>query len=84
MVNMKRNGKLNKLAGLIIGGMSDMRDNTILFGKTALEIIAEHVGEYNYPIAFDFPAGHEQKNLAIKLGDECLLTVASYKSIIEQ
>jgi muramoyltetrapeptide carboxypeptidase len=84
MVNMKRNGKLNKLAGLIIGGMSDMRDNTILFGKTALEIIAEHVAEYNYPIAFDFPAGHEQKNLAIKLGDECLLTVASYKSIIEQ
>ena len=49
MMNLKRNGKLSKLAGLIVGSMSDMNDNAIPFGKTAVEIIAETVAEYDYP-----------------------------------
>jgi muramoyltetrapeptide carboxypeptidase len=68
MVNLKRNGKLAKLAGLIVGDMSEMRDNTIPFGKTAYQIIAEHIGEYNYPVVFGFPAGHEKRNLALEMG----------------
>ena len=45
MMQMKRSGKLAKLAGLVIGGMSDMNDNTIPFGRTAEQIIKEHVAE---------------------------------------
>ena len=75
MMNLKRNGKLQNLAGIVIGGMSDMKDNAIPFGKTAEEIIFSHLKDYNYPICFGFPAGHEKKNLALKLGSEVLLKV---------
>ena len=75
MMNLKRNGKLQNLAGIVIGGMSDMKDNAIPFGKTAEEIIFSHLKDFNYPICFGFPAGHEKKNLALKLGSEVLLKV---------
>lgn len=68
MLNLKRSGKLAGLKGLIVGGMSDMRDNAIPFGKTAEEIIIEAVQEYNYPVCFNFPAGHIERNLALVFG----------------
>jgi muramoyltetrapeptide carboxypeptidase len=80
MMNLKRNDKLNNLAGLIIGGMSDMKDNTIPFGKTAEEIIYHYTKNFNYPICFGFAAGHEKKNLAIKFGAEVLLSVNEKQS----
>jgi muramoyltetrapeptide carboxypeptidase len=69
MQALKRAGKLKDLAGLVVGGMSDMKDNTIPFGLTAEEIIHEAVKEYNYPVVFNFPAGHQDLNLPIKLGN---------------
>ena len=75
MQNLKRNGMLEHLAGLVIGGMSDMNDNTIPFGKTAEEIIAETVAEYDYPIAFNFPAGHIEDNQALIFGKNIKLKV---------
>jgi muramoyltetrapeptide carboxypeptidase len=68
MQNLKRSGRLKNLAGLIVGGMSDMRDNTIGFGKTAPEIIFEAVQEYQYPVSFNFPAGHVKDNRALVFG----------------
>ena len=68
MMNLKRSGKLANLKGLIVGGMSDMRDNAIPFGKTAEEIIREAVEEYDYPVCFNFPAGHIDDNRALILG----------------
>jgi muramoyltetrapeptide carboxypeptidase len=75
MMNLKRNGKLNHLAGLIVGGMSDMRDNAVAFGKTAEEIILEAVSEFDYPVCFGFPAGHIHDNRAFVLGKKAKLTV---------
>ncbi len=75
MIQLKRCGKLQKLAGLIVGGMSDMKDNTVPFGKTAEEIIREHVNEFDYPVCFDFPAGHIKKNLALIMGATVELSV---------
>lgn len=68
MMGLKRAGALSNLAGLVVGGMSDMRDNTIPFGKTAEEIIIEAVKEFDYPVCFGFPAGHITDNRALKLG----------------
>jgi len=68
MMNLKRTGKLDNLAGLIVGGMSDMRDNTIPFGKDAEQIILEHTVEYGYPIYFGFEAGHQKLNKALRFG----------------
>ncbi len=75
MVNLKRAGKLANLAGLLVGGMSDMNDNTIPFGKTVLEIIAEHTADYTYPVAYGFPAGHFDDNRALVMGQEMSLEV---------
>lgn len=70
MMNLKRTGKLDKLAALIVGGMSDMNDNAIPFGKTAEEIILEHTKHYDYPIYFGFEAGHQKPNKGLRLGME--------------
>ena len=68
MMNLKRTGKLHGLSALVVGGMSDMNDNPIPFGKNALQIIAEHTKDYNYPIYFGLQAGHTKPNLALRLG----------------
>lgn len=68
MMGLKRAGKLQNLAALIVGGMTDMKDNAIPYGKNAEEIILEHVEEFSYPVCFGFPAGHINDNRAIKLG----------------
>ena len=75
MMNLNRNGKLAKLKGLIVGGMNDMNDNEIPFGKSVEEIILEHTKEYDYPICFGFPAGHINDNRGIKLGVQSVLKI---------
>jgi len=83
MQNLKRNGMLENLAGLLIGGMNDMNDNSIPFGKTAEEIISETVTEYKFPVAFNFPAGHIKANQALVLGKKVKLKVEERLSIVE-
>jgi len=68
MMNLKRAGKLSNLNGLIVGGMDRMNDNEIPFGKTANEIIAESIAEFNYPVCYDFPSGHGELNVAMIFG----------------
>ena len=68
MMGLKRAGKLANLKALLVGAFSDMHDNTIPFGMTAKEIIAEKVKEYGYPVVWDYPAGHIDDNRAIVLG----------------
>ncbi|MDQ6477387.1 LD-carboxypeptidase [Dyadobacter sp. LHD-138] len=76
MIQLKRAGKLSHLAGLIVGQFTDMRDNSSpSFGKTAYEIIHEHVAEYDYPVSFDFPVGHVADNRAIGVGMNAYLDV---------
>ncbi len=70
MMNLKLGGKLENLKALIIGGMSDMNDNTVPFGKTAYEIISDVVNEYRYPVCFNFPIGHIENNYTVKLGSK--------------
>ena len=77
MMQLKLSGKLKNLAGLIIGGMTDMKDNAIPFGKTEEDIILDAVKEYNYPVCFDFPAGHIDRNLALYFGRTAELNVQS-------
>ena len=69
MIQLKRAGKLNQLAGLIVGQFSDMKDNSRpTFGKDAYEIVAEHVSNFDYPVCFNFPVGHVADNRAMIVG----------------
>lgn len=67
--NLKRSGKLTDLKGLIIGGFKVKTDDAgEEFGKTLQDIVLEKVKEYNYPVCFDFPVGHQKNNFALKCG----------------
>src|SRR5699024_6366680 len=79
MQNLKRNHWFEQISGLVVGGMNDMNDNKIPFGKNAKEIIWEYVKDKDFPVVFDFPAGHLQENLALKLGSKIRLEVENEK-----
>lgn len=83
LMQLKRAGKLSGLKGLIIGGMSDMKDNAVPFGKSAEEIIAGAVAEYDYPVCMGFPAGHITDNKTLVLGASCKLNVSG-RTVLSQ
>jgi muramoyltetrapeptide carboxypeptidase len=65
---LDRAGKLKKLAGLIVGSFTEIKDNDIPFGQTVNQIIMDVVAGYGYPVCFDFPAGHVPDNRSLILG----------------
>ncbi len=75
MYGLKRAGHLDHLKGLIVGGMSDMRDHDIPFGKNAREIITDLTSSYNFPVIFNFPAGHIKDNRSLKLGVDVHISI---------
>ena len=77
MRNLKRAGKLKHLKGFIVGSFTDVKDNDIPFGQTVPEIIMDVVKEYDYPVCFDFPAGHIPDNCSLVLGKMLNLKVKS-------
>ena len=79
MQSMKHSGKLENLAGLIVGGLSGMNDNEIPFGKSAPSIIREAIERQNYPCCFHFPAGHQKQNFPIIFGRKATLEVTREK-----
>lgn len=83
MIQLKRAGKLKNLVGLIVGDFSDVKENDESFGKTFYEIIAEHTAEYDYPICYDFPVGHEAINWTIPCGRIASLSIDSKEVSLE-
>jgi muramoyltetrapeptide carboxypeptidase len=78
MMGLKRAGIFDDLAGLIVGGMTDMNDNEIPFGKTAEEIIHDIVSDFDFPVCFGFPAGHIDNNLPLIMGAEVIFDVSDH------
>ena len=76
MMNLYLSGLLEKIKGLIVGGLSDMNDNLVPFGKSAEEIVFEHIDQYDIPVCFAFPAGHQKENYPLILGKEISLIVS--------
>lgn len=72
---LRFSGILNQISGIVIGGMTEMKDTDVPFGKTYREIISEHLKDRSIPIAFDFPAGHINDNRALVLGTYVSLEV---------
>ena len=81
---LKRSGKLAKLAGLIIGGFTDMKDTERPFGKKVYELIYDIVKEYDYPVCFGFPVSHDKENYALKIGVGYKLKVGKTKIMLEE
>ncbi|MES2373171.1 MAG: LD-carboxypeptidase [Bacteroidota bacterium] len=84
MIQLKRSGMLQQLAGLVIGGFSEMKDTTTPFGTDVFSAIHSHIKEYNYPVCFDFPVSHEKNNYALKVGVKHQLTVSKNKVVLKE
>lgn len=84
LYSLKKSNKLQKLAGLIVGGMTNIKDTEIPFGKNVEEVISEIVAPYKFPVCFNFPAGHVDDNCAIILGKEALLVVTPDGATFQQ
>jgi muramoyltetrapeptide carboxypeptidase len=83
MMNLKRNGCLENIKGIIVGSMYKMRDNDIPWGKNALEIIEEITKQYKIPVVYNFPAGHIRDNRALVMGSIVHLDVSAEKTVLE-
>ncbi|TAE19158.1 MAG: LD-carboxypeptidase [Bacteroidetes bacterium] len=83
MVQLHRAQKLKSLAGLVVGEFSELRDQDNSFGKTVHELIADIVAPYNYPVAYNFPIGHEQHNLSIVCGRQAYLDVKATEATLK-
>lgn len=72
---LRKSGALEQINGLIIGGMTDLEDTDVPFGKSLEALILAHFTYRKIPICFDFPAGHIDDNQALLLGASVELTV---------
>jgi muramoyltetrapeptide carboxypeptidase len=84
MIQLKRSGMLQNLAGLIVGGFTQTKDSDPAFGATVFEIIENAVAEYNYPVCYDFPVSHDKENYAIKHGANYTLQVTAKKVSVQE
>ena len=83
LISLKRAGYFDNCNGLVVGDFSDLRKNTTPFGKDIKEIILDAVKEFDFPVLFDFPAGHEELNMPIILGRDIIMDINNSQSTIE-
>jgi muramoyltetrapeptide carboxypeptidase len=84
LIQLKRSGMLEGLAGLIVGGFTEMKDTTIPFGADVYTIINDQLKEYDYPVCFDFPVSHDKSNYALKIGIKHSLQVTKAKTVLKE
>ncbi len=84
MIQLKRNGMLQNLAGLVIGGFTEIKDTNTPFGSDVLSVIQSQVQEFLYPVCFDFPVSHEKNNYALKVGVKHSLRVSKKKVVLKE
>lgn len=84
LYQLKRSGKLSQIKALIVGTFTETKDTERPFGKSIEEIISEIVQDYEYPVCFDFPIGHDDKNRAVKIGAAYQLEIGKNKTQLKE
>jgi muramoyltetrapeptide carboxypeptidase len=82
LIQCKNAGLLDGLAGLVVGGFTEMKDNATEFGETVVDMILRITKEANYPICFDFPVSHELNNMPVQLGATYQLTITDKATLL--
>ncbi|NNK88069.1 MAG: LD-carboxypeptidase [Flavobacteriaceae bacterium] len=75
LMSLKRAGFFEGCAGLVVGDISKVRKNTTPWGKPIEQLVLDSFEDYDFPIAFGLPAGHESDNRALILGRRVILNV---------
>ncbi len=83
LISLRRNGYFDKCKGLIIGGVTDFKENDTPYGKAIEEVVLDAVKDFDFPVAFDFPAGHIRDNRTLILGRTLTLKVKKNKTILK-
>lgn len=81
--SMKLAGKFDKLAGLIVGQISDTKDGATPYGMSAYEIVNNALKEYDFPIIYNFPSGHSNPNYPLLLNSEIEIEVEKNRVIFK-
>ena len=82
LIQCKNAGLLDGLAGLVVGGFTDMKDDATAFGETIIEMILRITKGANYPICFDFPISHDLNNMPVQLGATYQLGVTENAAVL--
>lgn len=72
---LSKAGILDQIRGIVLGGFSGTKDTNPPYGKSFEEIIISHFEYRKIPVAFDFPAGHQDDNCTLILGSRAALSV---------
>ena len=80
--SLKRAGYFDNCKGIIVGDFSNVKKNSTPWGTSIEQLILDVVEEYNFPVLFNFPAGHEEKNLALIFGRTVELKVKKDQSTL--
>ena len=84
MYQLKRSGKFDGLAGLILGGFTEMKDTTQPFGQDVWSLLRDIVAAYEFPVCYDFPVSHDKRNYALKVGGTYTLEVGPRNTTLRE
>jgi len=82
MMNLYLGHKLDRLKGLVIGGMNKMKISGSGYRKKAYAIISEIVSEFHYPVIYGLESGHIRPNNTLILGRKVKIEASSEKATI--
>jgi muramoyltetrapeptide carboxypeptidase len=82
LIQCKNAGLLDGLAGLVVGGFTEMKDEAAEFGETVIDMILRITKGVNYPICYDFPISHELNNMPVQLGASYQLSVTANAAVL--
>lgn len=83
MNNLRMSGVLARIKGLVVGQFTDCETDPLM-GCTVYETIAQNIAAYDYPVLFDFPAGHVEDNRPLYLNHTATLTITEDASQLLQ
>lgn len=84
LYQLKRSGKFKKIAGLILGGFTDMKDTERPFGKTMEEVLKDFTATLDCPVCFHFPVSHSRENVALKIGLPYELIINAENTVLKE
>ena len=83
MTSLRLAGRLKGLAALVAGGLNDMNETKLPWGKSAVDIISDAVRGYSYPVFFNFPAGHIDDNRSFYIGAGAKIQIKGRKAVLK-
>ena len=83
LTSLKMAGMLEDLSALVIGGINKIEETNVPWGRSIEETIFGIVSEYNYPLFFNFPAGHIADNRAFYIGRDAKIEVKGKKATLK-